>query len=167
MAHHLHTGPGSGPSLAVRADAAQRAQRGWALRVAASWAQVAEAVGYTSATIACRAVRRYFGRLPQPSHDELRDLWRERQEFLGGQNAKAVREGAPGSVRAAVAIIRSTAQLDGLDAPARFQVETPDSERILAIVREIEEARRGVTAHEAEDIWDAEIEEPEGPTPSY
>ncbi|WP_100811711.1 hypothetical protein [Microbacterium sp. BR1] len=89
----------------VRADAAQRAQRAWALRVAGStWAQVASAVDYADASTACRAVRQFFGQLPTIEADEQRRLWRDRLERLWNYADRDAKRGRPGAVRAGVAV---------------------------------------------------------------
>jgi hypothetical protein len=110
------------------------------LRVAgASWRQVCEIVGYSNEANAVRAVRRYFGRLPQPDHEELRGLWRERHELLWRQTQDSIREDKPGALRAGVAVARSAAQLDGLDRPAELAIYYPSDEEFNATIAALKE----------------------------
>lgn len=128
------------PRQMVRADAAQRAQRAWSLRVAgASWSQCAEVVGFKDDTACIRAVRRYFGKLPKLDLEEQRTLWTERHEELWRQSMREMREGKPGAVRAGVAVARSASQLGGLDAPTRLEVYRPDAEEYLTTLAAIRE----------------------------
>ena len=67
-------------------------------------------------------MRTYFGRLPEPDHDEQRRLWRDRLEVLWRrlwrQTARDVQEQKPGAIRAGVAGADRAARLYGLDEPA-------------------------------------------------
>lgn len=140
-----------------QADAAQRAQRGWSARAAgASWAQVAELCNYASATVACRAVRRYFGNLPKIDHEEQRALCRERHELLWRQSQAGIREGQAGALRAGVAVARSASQLDGLDRPTQVELYRPDAVEFLRVVGELKERMLEGQPREA-DIFEAEI----------
>lgn len=113
----------------VRADAMRRASEAWQLRVAGrTWEQVAAAVGYTDAANCVRAVRTYFGTLPAPARDELRELARARGEALWSQAFQDALERRPGAVRAAVALLQRQAALDGLDEPSRAHVEVTGAE---------------------------------------
>ncbi len=148
--------------VATRADAATRAHRAWAARVAGgNWAEVAEVCGFASPGNACRAVRAYFGQLPELDRDELRGLWRERHEVMWRQSQRAVRDEKPGALRAAVAVARSAAQLDGLDAPSRVELVTPDAEAFERAVDMLVLSARSVG-----DTEEADIFELEAPTPS-
>ena len=144
------------PRQKKRADAAHRVQRAWAARVAgATWVQVAELVGYSDDTAACRAVRAYFGTLPQHDHEEVRALWRQRMEVLWAQNLRDVREQRPGAVRAGVAVAQRAAALDGLDKPTQVEVYRPDAEEFLATVAQLRSI--AISEHSAPegDIFDA------------
>lgn len=139
-----------------QADAAQRAQRAWAARVAGgTWEQVASLCGFASATIACRAVRRYFGKLPVLDHEELRDLWRARHETLWRQSQSAIADGETAALRAGVAIARSAAQLDGLDRPTRVEMYRPAADEFLTTVAALRAALTDGEPQEA-DIFDVE-----------
>lgn len=112
------------------AAAQDRVNRAWMLRVmGASWDQVAEQVGYSSGSNACRAVREAMGELPQPQRDELRDLWRSRIEVLWRQSLRDVNQQRPGALSAGVRIAERAARLDGLDAP-EVHVITPSSREL-------------------------------------
>ena len=117
--------------LHQHADAAERARNAWTARIVGStWAQAAEVAGFTDAGNCVRAVRNYFGALPEPERAEQRALWRERLELLWRQSGRDVRGQRPGAVRAAVALSQRAAQLDGLDEPSRSVVYTPSQEQI-------------------------------------
>jgi hypothetical protein len=102
-----------------------------------SWAEVAAQLGYANQSNAYRAVRRYFGTVPQPNRDDLRLLWRERHEVLWRIAYADALSRRPGAVRAATALARSAAQLDGLDEATRIAVElAPEEERRIATIIE-------------------------------
>lgn len=126
----------------ARADAARRAMHAWQLRVGGlPWSEVAEQAGFSNAPNAVRAVRRWAGRLPQLEHAELREIARERGEWLWRHAATDVEDRRPGAVRAAVATLQRQAALDGLDAAHRVQVGVDDAAELEAIVRAIRAAR--------------------------
>lgn len=140
----------------INAPAAQRVADAWAMRVrGAGWAEIATAVGYANPQNAMRAVRNYVGKLPEPSRSDLRSMWRERLEFLWPLAARDVEAGKSGAVRSAVALAQRAAQLDGLDAPQRVQIDASDAE-IDALVNQILELE-GVTPVRELDILDAEV----------
>lgn len=158
--------------MRTHADAAVRAQRAWAARVAgATWQEAAEVSGFTETSNCIRAVRSYFGTLPAPDRDELRLVWRERLEELWRQVRVDAAEQRPGAVRAAVAVAQRAVQLDGLDAPQRVSVESPDMARIEELLARFAVVMRGdvqeadVFAVDAEVVDDdgAAVAEVEGP----
>jgi hypothetical protein len=139
----------------VNAPAMQRVADAWAMRVrGASWADIAQALGYANPQNAMRAVRNLSGRLPEPTMREMRSLWRERLEFLWPVAVRDVEGGKPGAMRAAVAVAQRAAQLDGLDQPTRVELSA-DAGELDQMVRVLL-AAQGVAAREA-DIFDAEI----------
>src|SRR5690606_25076754 len=115
-------------------------------------------VGYANEANAVRAVRRYFGRLPQPDHEELRALWRERHEVLWRQSQDAIRDDKPGALRAGVAVARSAAQLDGLDRPTQLAVYYPSDEEFNATIATLRQLMIAGRAKEA-DIFTIESTE--------
>ncbi|WP_292834922.1 hypothetical protein [Microbacterium sp.] len=121
-----------------RAKYHQRVADAWAMRVrGADWATIAGATRYSSPQNAMRAVRNYVGKLPAiESSDDLRSLWRERLEYLWPLAARDAEAGRPGALRAAVAVSQRAAQLDGLDAPQRFEI-TPGEADLERLVDEI------------------------------
>jgi hypothetical protein len=109
--------------LKTHADAAQRAQRAWAARVAGgTWDQAAEVAGFTNTSACVRAVGNYFGTYPTPDSSEQRALWRERMELLWKIAIRDASDGKHGALRAGVAVAQRASQMDGLDAPAQVQV---------------------------------------------
>ncbi|MBD3941683.1 hypothetical protein IF188_08250 [Microbacterium sp. NEAU-LLC] len=119
----------------------QKIADAYAMRIrGATWDEIARAVGYANPQNAMRAVRRYVGTLPRPEMGELRSMWRDRLEYLWPLATRDVEAGKPGAVRAAVAVAQRAAQLDGLDAPTRFEV-TPTEEQYEALVTEVLRAR--------------------------
>jgi len=145
-------------ALNGKVSAEVRAQRAWTARVVgATWAQAAEATGYYDAATCYRAVKRYFGEVPQHDRAEARELWRARYEHLWRMALEDVTKRRPGAVRAAVAVAQRAAALDGLDAPQRHEVIDPTPEQIQEVVARLVEAQ-GPPAIEA-DIVDAEYDE--------
>lgn len=148
----------------ANAVAVRKVADAWAMRVrGAGWEEIAQAVGYANPQNAMRAVRNYVGRLPEPSSPELRSLWRERLEYLWPLAARDVEAGKSGAIRSAVAIAQRAAQLDGLDAPQRLEVDATGAQ-IDALVAEILELKgvkldREVNILELEEIEDVEIVE--------
>ncbi|MFB8386795.1 hypothetical protein ACFC3F_06605 [Microbacterium sp. NPDC055910] len=137
--------------VGTRGDAMQRAAQAWHLRVLGkTWAEIAEAVGFANDANAIRAVRRFVGRLPEPSADEARTVWRERMEYLWSVAARDAAAGRPGALRAGVAVADRASKLDGLDAPQRFAV-TPNEAELNRLV-DMLVARSG-----HEEISDAEV----------
>lgn len=142
--------------LRQRADAAGRAQRVWALRVAGStWQEAAEAVGFSDGPTALRAVKRYFGELPQPDRDELRALWRSRLELLWRQAVQDVAEQKPGGLRAATALAQRAAALDALDQPQVLALVTPSAEEFTAVVSTLVQRAVAAGPQEADIFEDA------------
>lgn len=142
----------------VRADAGQRAQQAWALRVAGrEWAEVAKATGFTDPANCIRAVRTYFGTLPQPDREELRTLARARGERLWEQALVDVLQQRPGAVRAAVALLQRQSALDGLDQPSRVHVDVTDSD-LGELVAELS-AMLGTSAAEVDPLELTEVVE--------
>lgn len=140
-----------------RARYHQRVADAWAMRVrGADWASIATAVGYSSPQNAMRAVRTYVGKLPViESSDDLRSLWRERLEYLWPLAARDVEAGRPGALRGAVAVVQRAAQLDGLDAPTRFEVTPGEAELERMVVAYVE--RMGGTPVEDADVLELEV----------
>ena len=131
------TGP-TPKSMRVHADAAAKASKAWALRVAGgSWAEIASIVGFSDDTAACRAVKNYFGELPQVDREEARAMWRARHELLWRKALEDVNKGKPGGVRAGVAVMRSASLLDGLDQPHRIEVTDPTANELGDFVRQL------------------------------
>jgi hypothetical protein len=123
------------PVRRIRADALHRADEAWRLRVlGASWAEVAEAVGYANPENAIRAVRETFGIVPEPDRSEYRRLWRERLERLWRQAYSDALDRQPGAVTAAVRIVETAMRLDGLAAPSEVIVHNPPGAEIEAWV---------------------------------
>lgn len=150
--------PGT-PHRKVYAPAMQKVADAWAMRVrGADWATIARTVGYSSPQNAMRAVRRFAGKLPEPTAPELRSLWRERLEYLWPHAARDAELGRPGALRAAVAIADRASKLDGLDAPQRFEV-TPDAAAFDALVDRLVAAQGGEVV-EADDIVELTMIEP-------
>lgn len=144
-------------ALAQHADAAERARRAWAARVAGgTWSQAAQVAGFTDAGNCCRAVKNYFGTLPVPDRAEQRDLWRERLELLWRQSVRDVQSQRPGAVRAAVALSQRAAQLDGLDEPTRQVVYTPRAEEVEAYIQRLGALQAGQSAAIEADVIDGE-----------
>ncbi|WP_314475150.1 hypothetical protein [uncultured Microbacterium sp.] len=141
----------------TRADAAERASKAWRMRVAGGgWDDIAKALGMKGgAPAAYRAVKNYFGKVPQVDREMLREIARQRGERLWLRAAAAVEEApSPAAIRAAVAVLERVAKLDGLDAPSRVEV-SPEAADFMAV---IDAAARGmglVLPVEA-DIFDAE-----------
>jgi hypothetical protein len=142
-------------SIIVRADAARRAMHAWQLRVSGlPWDEVATQAGFSNAPNALRAVRNWAGRLPQLTHTELREVARERAEWLWRKAAEDVEDRRPGAVRAAVATLQRQAALDGLDAAHRIEVDV-DAAELERIARQIQ-AARGMTPIEA-DVLELDV----------
>lgn len=122
----------------VRADAEERARKAWAARVAgATWQQVADVAGFTHPQNAVRAVRRYFGDLPQVDRQMERELWRERLEFLWRQTERDVLQQRTGAVRGGVAVAQRAALMLGLDEPTRTEVALAvrSDVQVLAVIQ--------------------------------
>lgn len=141
----------------TRADAAERASTAWRMRVAGhGWDEIAKTLGMKGgAPAAHRAVSRYFGKVPQPDREMLREVARQRTEMLWLRAAEKVEETpSPATIRAAVAVLERASKLDGLDAPSRVEV-TPENAEFVAI---IEAAARGmgIAVPVEADIFDAE-----------
>ncbi|GAB3599403.1 hypothetical protein GCM10027408_20340 [Microbacterium tumbae] len=127
----------------TRADAADRASKAWRMRVAGGgWDDIAKALGMRGgAPAAYRAVKNYFGSVPQPDREMLREIARQRGERLWLRAAAAVEDApTPAAIRAAVSVLERAARLDGLDQPTRVAV-APDDEQFTALV---EAAARGL-----------------------
>lgn len=144
----------------TRADAAERASTAWRMRVAGhGWDDIARTLGMKGgAPAAHRAVSRYFGRVPQPDREMLREVARQRTEMLWLRAAEKVEEApSPATIRAAVAVLERAAKLDGLDAPSRVEIN-PDNAEFIALV---EAAARGmgIAAPVEADIFSAEFVE--------
>lgn len=144
----------------TRADAAERASKAWRMRVAGGgWDEIAKALGMRGgAPAAYRAVKNYFGKVPQPDREMLREIARQRAERLWLRAAAAVEEApSPAAIRAAVAVLERAAKLDGLDAPSRVEVN-PDHAEFVVLV---EAAARGlgIAAPVEADIFSAEFVE--------
>lgn len=146
----------------MNAEAAAKASKAWALRVAGgSWAEIAQIVGFSDDTAANRAVKNFFGTLPVVDREEQRAMWRARHELLWRQSVKDMNEQRPGSTRAAVAVARSAAILDGLDQPHRIEMSSPSDDELALLIRHLAIAAGGEPTNEAdpfdEEIVDAEV----------
>jgi AraC-like DNA-binding protein len=131
------TGNGQQGGMGIRGDAMQRAAEAWHLRVLGkTWTEIAHQVGYANDANVIRAVRRFVGRLPEPSPEETRTVWRARMEHLWGIAVRDADAGRPGALRAGVAIADRASRFDGLDAPQRVEL-SPGSEVLDAMVAEM------------------------------
>jgi hypothetical protein len=117
---------------------------------------VAEIVGFHDAPTAHRAVKRWFGRVPEIDPDESRAMWRERLELLWRQSLTDSTQQRPGAVRAAVAVAQRAAALDGLDAPTRVEVYNPTVAEIAEYVQNMRASLGDVPETEPE-VVDAEV----------
>lgn len=150
----------------TRADADERATKAWRLRVAGgSWEDIAQALGMRGgAPAAHRAVKNYFGTVPQIDREMLRGIARARGEVVWLRALKALEasNGAPAAVRAAISVLERQARLDGLDAPTKVEVKQPDELEFEQVVR-LAAVGAGLALPEEgdpfEDIEDAEIVE--------
>ncbi|OAN37437.1 hypothetical protein A4X16_16640 [Microbacterium sp. H83] len=134
----------------------QRAAQAWHLRVLGrTWAEIAEAVGFANDANAIRAVRRFVGKLPEPDVDETRTVWRERMEHLWGIAARDAEAGRPGAIRAGVAVAQRASALDGLDAPARYEI-TPAESQLEQLVQQML-ARSGHVQVEEPEVLELEV----------
>lgn len=134
----------------------QRAAEAWHLRVLGkTWDEIARTVGYANDANAIRAVRKFAGRLPAPSAEETRTIWRERMEHLWSIAARDAAAGRPGALRAGVAVAQRAAALDGLDEPTRVAVG-PDDEFLDQIVSRIAAAAGHEEILEA-DVLELEV----------
>lgn len=154
------------PVKKVRADALERAERAWNVRVlGASWEQAARVAGYADPSNAIRAVRSVYGSLPEVERSEARRLWRDRMEVLWRQVVQDVHERVPGATTAAVRIADRAARLDGLDEPSRLSI-TPSDAELQQFVVTVIEARGGAAIPAEDDIFgdivDAEVVEDAG-----
>jgi len=110
------------PSQRTRADAEQRRQTVWQLRVlGATWEHAAQVAGYADVRSARRAVRRWRQEMPQADVEEARDLAMQRGELLWMEAWKEVKAGKPGAVGAALRVLQRQAALMGVDAPTDTQ----------------------------------------------
>ncbi|WP_183093317.1 hypothetical protein [Nocardioides stalactiti] len=111
------------PVRKVRADARERAEQVWAMRLGgATWDQCAKTVGLATPQSAMRCVRETYGEVPQIDREELRHLWRERTEVLWRQAMRDVLDRRQGAVIAATKVASLASFLDGLGAPQRVEV---------------------------------------------
>jgi hypothetical protein len=111
------------PVRKVRADARDRAETIWAMRIGgATWDQCAKAVGLANEANAIRCVRQVYGEVPDIDRAELRHLWRERLEVVHRQALRDVLDRRQGAVVAAVKVASLAIMLDGLAAPQRVDV---------------------------------------------
>lgn len=127
------------------------------MRVAGgSWEDIAKALDMKGGAPAVyRAVKNYFGSVPQPDREMLREIARQRGERLWLRAVAAVEEmPSPAAIRAAVAVLERVAKLDGLDKPTRVSV-APDNETFEALV-ELAAKGAGIELPEEADIFDAE-----------
>lgn len=147
----------------VNAEAAARAERAAELRVAgATWSQIAEQTGYSAGTHARRAVVNYLGELPTPDREAARTLLRERVELLWQVAERDAREGKPGALRAAVAVLQRAAQLDGLDQPQQVEFYSPSQDeysRLLHATLELHRQQTGAQQALEADIFSDEFTE--------
>ena len=102
--------------MAFRGDAVQRAHRAFEARCDGyTWEQVAERVGYSEGSAACRAVSRYVtDEMPDVDRLALTATWRERTEWLWAKARADVVERRPSAVTHAVRVVGIAMQLDGL-----------------------------------------------------
>ncbi len=144
----------------MRAGAMKRAAEAWQWRVLGkSWTEVAELVGFSNDANAIRAVRRFYGTLPTPSTDELRAMWRARLEHLWSLAQRDAQAARPGALRAGVAIADRASKLDGLDAPARFEVSAASAElnEIVHVILRAQGVELDAEADVFGDVVDAEV----------
>lgn len=123
--------------LGQAAAAAERARKAWTVRVAGgSWTQAAHVAGFTDPGNCVRAVRNYFGALPQVDASEERELWRQRLERLWGLALREAEQSRPGALRAGVAVAQRASAMLGLDAPVQLQaqVSVRSDEMILHVI---------------------------------
>jgi len=106
-------------------------------------------------------VKAFYGTLSELDQEEPRGLWRARHEQLWRPSQRAIHDDKPGSLRAAVAVARSAAQLDGLDQPTRVELRQPDAEQFEAVVDMLVLSHRGVGADGEADIFELEESAPQ------
>lgn len=123
------------PGRRVRADALERADTAWRVRVAGgTWSEAAKIAGYSNAENAVRAVRETYGSLPTITRDDLRDVWRARLEVLWRNAQRDAAEGKAGAIVAGVRVAQAAAMLDGLNAPSEVVVHSPTTAELEAWV---------------------------------
>ncbi|MFD4957538.1 hypothetical protein [Microbacterium sp. NPDC058389] len=116
----------------------RKAVEAWTMRVAGfTWEEISQRVGYANRHNTIRAVRDYFGELPQIDREELRGIARARGEWLWRHAAEDVEKRRPGAVRAAVAALQRQAALDGLDVPQAHVLVTPTEAEYQMLVARI------------------------------
>lgn len=123
--------------LQQHADAADRARRAWSARIAGgTWREAAEVAGFTDGNNCQRAVRNFFGSVPQVDTSMERELWRQRMEKLWTLALRDAQESKPGALRAGVAVAQRSSLLLGLDAPTQsvHHVEMRGDLAILDVV---------------------------------
>lgn len=147
------------PAKKVRADALERAERAWNVRVVGgSWQAAARAAGYSDTSNAIRAVRSVYGTLPEVERDEVRRLWRDRLELLWQQVVQDVHGRVPGATTAAVRVADRAAKLDGLDEPSRLSI-TPSDGELQQFVDAVIAAKGGPSLPEEFDVLDVDYTE--------
>ncbi|MFJ6652818.1 hypothetical protein ACIQLJ_08495 [Microbacterium sp. NPDC091313] len=165
MSDDKYRGTSAPVPLRTRTDAARRAADAWQMRVSGiGWDEIAARLGLHGAPNTHRAVKNYFGSVPQPDRELLRTMARERGEALWRRAFESVEksEGSAAAIRVAVDVLRRQAALDGLDQPTQVEF-TPthdDLQRFVATVV----AAHGLAAPEEGDpfaIVDAEVVEDE------
>jgi AraC-like DNA-binding protein len=157
----------------TRAEADDRAAKAWRLRVmGAPWAVIARELGYANEANVHRAVRNYFGTVPQIDRDMMREMARQRGEQLWMRAYAEVERtgGAPAAIRAATEVLRRHAALDGLDEPTRVDLQhTPSQEEFVTFVHAaakglgIEMAQEADIFAEEYNVIDAEVVEDGSP----
>lgn len=126
-----------------RGQAAQAREREALLirlrRDGATFQQIADHLGYSSASNAHRAYRRAMERIPAVEAAEYRALALQRLEALWQVTwEKAQALGDPAAVRACVRILERQARLLGLDAPTNLRVSDGLDGEIEALLAEMQ-----------------------------
>jgi hypothetical protein len=128
------------------------------------WDEIADRLGMHGAPSAHRAVKNYFGSVPQPDRELLRTMARERGEALWRRAFEQVErsQGSGAAIRAAVDVPRRQAALDGLDQPTHIEF-TPTHDELQRFVATVVAAHGLAIPEEGDpfEVVDAEVVEDE------